>query len=329
MQVTFSNANLSSLYHTVTWTFGSYSNTVTTATGAASASYTIPLSWITAIPNSLSGTGTVTVYTYSGSTLIGSSPYSFTLNVPSSVVPSIGSITATRINNSVPSSWGMYVQNRSGVTLTANNASGAYGSTISSYKFSGGATSTQTGNTLTISPITSSGTLTYSVSVTDSRGRTSSAVSCSISVVAYTPPTLDSAVAFRCTSTGTSDEEGTYAGVRVEASYSNLSGKNSLTISCQYQKIGDSTWTTGQSSMTSGTTYVIGGGTLGTNYTYHVRFQLTDAFGTVEKIIDVTTTQYTIFFRKGGTGVGIGKACERDNALELNPNWNFYYGEED
>ena len=329
MTVNFSNNNLSSLSHKVTWSFGSNSNTVTTSTGAASASYTIPLSWINAIPSAVSGTGTVTVATYEGSSLIGSSSYSFTLNVPSSVVPSIESITATRVDNSVPSSWGIYVQNRSGVTLTANNAAGSYGSTISSYKFSGSTSSTQTGNTLTISPITLSGTQTFSVSVTDSRGRSSNAVSCSISVTAYTAPTVTSAVAFRCTSSGTSDEEGTYAGVRIGAAYSTMGGKNSQTVSCQYQKVGATSWIDGQNSMTLDTTYVIGNGVLDINYTYHVRFQLTDTFGTVEKIVDVSTTQYTMFFRKGGTGVGIGKACERDYAVEINPDWGFYYGNTD
>ena len=327
MTVNLSNANISSMYHKVTWSFGSYSNTVTTATGVTSASYTIPLTWINAIPNAVSGTGTVTVDAYSGSSYVGSKSYVFTLNVPSTVVPSIGSISATRINNAVPSSWGIYVQNRSGVTLTANNASGSYGSTISSYKFSGSVSSTQTTNTLTISPITLSGTQTFSVSVTDSRGRSSGTVSCSISVSEYTAPTVSSAVAFRCTSNGTSNEEGTYAGVRVEAIYSTLSGKNSQTVSCQYQQVGATTWTTGKSSMALGTTYVIGGGGLAINYTYHVRFQLTDAFGTVEKIVDVSTTQYTMFFRKGGTGVGIGKACEREYSFEINPEWSFYYGD--
>lgn len=329
MTVNFSNNNISSMYHKVTWSFGSYSNSVTTSVGATSASYTFPLSWINAIPSAVSGTGTVTVATYADSSLIGSNSYVFTLNVPSNVVPSIGSITATRVDNSVPSSWGIYVQNRSGVTLKANNASGSYGSTISSYKFSGSLSSTQTGDTLTVSPITLSGTQTFSVSVTDSRGRSSETVSCAISVVAYTAPTVTSAVAFRCTSSGTSDEEGTYAGVRIEATYSDQSGKNSLTVSCQYQKIGAASWTTGKSSMSLGTTYVIGAGGLAANYTYHVRFQLTDAFGTVEKIVDVSTTQYTIFFRKGGTGVGFGKACERDYAVEINPDWSFYYGNTD
>lgn len=36
-----------------------------------------------------------------------------------------------------------------------------------------------------------------------------------------------------------------------------------------------------------------------------------------------------MFFRRGGTGVGFGKACERDYAVEINPDWSFYYGDQD
>ena len=81
--------------------------------------------------------------------------------------------------------------------------------------------------------------------------------------------------------------------------------------------------------MTSGNTYVIGKGSLAANYTYQVRFELKDTFGTIEKVVDISTTQYTIFFKKGGSGVGIGKACERENAFEINPNWGVYYGDVD
>lgn len=60
----------SSFTHTVVFSFGSYSKT-TTGVGT-STSYTIPQSWLNAIPSATSGTAKVTVTTYSGSTKIGS-----------------------------------------------------------------------------------------------------------------------------------------------------------------------------------------------------------------------------------------------------------------
>lgn len=115
MTVTISNPNLASLSHNVTWALGPYSYTASVGTGVATTSILMPLDWLAAIPSALSGTGTVTVDTYSGGTYIGRNSYVFTLGVPASVVPSVSSITAARIDNSVPSTWGIYVQNRSGV----------------------------------------------------------------------------------------------------------------------------------------------------------------------------------------------------------------------
>ena len=45
--------------HKVTWKFGSYTATQSIAAGTAYASYTIPLSWLAAIPNATSGAATV------------------------------------------------------------------------------------------------------------------------------------------------------------------------------------------------------------------------------------------------------------------------------
>lgn len=81
--------------------------------------------------------------------------------------------------------------------------------------------------------------------------------------------------------------------------------------------------------MVSGTSYIVGGGNVNTAYSYQVRFVIADSFGSVEKIVNLSTTSYSIFIRDGGTGVGIGKVCEHENAFEINPNWSFMYGDKD
>ena len=128
----------SSYTHKVTWKFGSYTATQSIAAGTAYASYTIPLSWLAAIPNATSGAATVMLETIdtSGASL-GSYSYGFTITAPSSVVPTISSVSASPVNdNSVISSWGIYVYGKSKAKLTINGAAGAYGSTIRSYKAS-------------------------------------------------------------------------------------------------------------------------------------------------------------------------------------------------
>ena len=321
--VTFINPYLSNVYHVVDWRFGTKVKSTTTAVGASSTSYTIPLSWLTVIPSATSGTATVSVTTYaSGGLELGTDTYSFTITAPSSAVPTLSLATA-RINNSVPSSWGIYVQGQSGVTITAT-AAGYQGSTISSYTISGGATGTQSSNVFTISTIYSSGSITYTVKVTDSRGRTATA-STSISVVAYSAPAFSATDAFRCIANGTASDTGTYISAKATGTFSSVSSKNSMTLKVQYALSTSGAYSTAV-TLTNGTASIIGNGSIDINYSFKVKFTLSDQFNTIEKVLNVGTAAFTVFFRQGGNGVAIGKVSERANAVEINPDWDIYHG---
>ena len=321
--VTFINPYLSNVYHVVDWRFGTKVKSTTTAVGASSTSYTIPLSWLTVIPSATSGTATVSVTTYaSGGLELGTDTYSFTITAPSSAVPTL-SLAVARINNSVPSSWGIYVQGQSGVTITAT-AAGYQGSTISSYTISGGTTGTQSSNVFTISTIYSSGTITYTVKVTDSRGRTATA-STSISVVAYTAPAFSATDAFRCIANGTASDTGTYISAKATGTFSSVSNKNSMTLKVQYALSTSGAYSTAV-TLTNGTASIIGNGSIDINYSFKVKFTLSDQFNTIEKVLNVGTAAFTVFFRQGGNGVAIGKVSERANAVEINPDWDIYHG---
>ena len=321
--VTFINPYLSNVYHVVDWRFGTKVKSTTTAVGASSTSYTIPLSWLTVIPSATSGTATVSVTTYSyGGQELGTDTYSFTITAPSSAVPTL-SLAATRINNSVPSSWGIYVQGQSGVTITAT-AAGYQGSAISSYTISGGTTGTQSSNVFTISTIYSSGTITYTVKVTDSRGRTATA-STSISVVAYSAPAFSATDAFRCVAAGTASDTGTYISAKATGTFSSVSNKNSMTLKVQYALSTSGAYSTAV-TLTNGTASIIGNGSIDINYSFKVKFTLSDQFNTIEKVLNVGTAAFTVFFRQGGNGVAIGKVSERANAVEINPDWDIYHG---
>ena len=322
--VTFTNPYLNNVYHIVDWRFGSsLVHSARTNIGDSSVSYTIPLSWLTNIPNATSGTATVSVttYSYAGSEL-GTDTYSFTITAPSTAVPTI-SLTTARIDNSVPSSWGIYVQGQSGIKITAT-AAGYQGSTIASYTISGGATGTQTSNVFTISKIYTSGTVTYTVKVTDSRGRTATA-SVSISVVAYSAPAFSATDAFRCVAGGTASDTGTYISAKATGTYASVSSKNSMTLKVQYALSTSGAYSTAI-TLTNGTASIIGNGSIDINYSFKVKFTLSDAFNTIEKVLNVGTAAFTVFFRQGGNGVAIGKVSERANAVEINPDWDIYHG---
>ena len=80
-----------SFTHTVSWSFGSLSNQTSglarTSGIKYNVSWTPPISMMNQIPNATSGSGTVSVTTYNGSTAIGTKTVPFTLHQPSDSAP--------------------------------------------------------------------------------------------------------------------------------------------------------------------------------------------------------------------------------------------------
>ena len=319
-EVTISiNPAVDQFTHTLTYSFGSASGTITTKTSLLAVKWTPALTLANQVPNATSGTGTLTCQTYSGSTLIGTKSITITLKVPTSVVPTIGSFTATRVDNDVPSSWGIYVQNKSAVTLTISNAAGARGSTIKSYSITGG-TYSGSSSTLTTGVLVSSGSYTFTAKVTDSRGRTATKT-VSISVVAYSPPSFTGYSSYRSNSSGTASDTGTYIRGLVNYTYASCSSKNSVTRATYYKRSTATSWTNASKSFNSGTAFTFGGGNISTEYTYDVKYTLTDAFTTISVTDTVSTAAVLMDFLSGGKGIAIGKVAETENCLEVSQDW--------
>ena len=311
----------SSFTHTLKYAFGSTSGTIATKTTSTSVSWTPALTLANQIPNALTGTCTITCETYNGSTKIGSKTCTLTLTVPSSVKPTLTSLTATRVDGDVPSTWGIYVQTKSKVTLAITGAAGSYGSTISSYSITGGGFSS-TSSSFTTGFLNTSGTITFTATVTDSRGRVSAAKTVSITVQAYSPPSFTSYLSQRCTSGGTVNDEGTYVRGLVSFSYSTCSSKNTVTGSIQYKKSSATSWTSAGVAFSSGTAVVFGGGAISTETSYDIKYTLTDAFTSVSIQDIVSTAAVVMDFKAGGKGVAVGKVAENDNMFEVSEDWD-------
>ena len=295
----------SSFTHTLSYTFGSAKGTIITKTASTSVSWTPALTLANQIPSTTSGTCTITCDTYNGSTKIGTKTCTLTLTVPASVKPTISSLTASRIDGDVPSTWGIYVQSKSKATLTINGAVGSYGSTIKSYSISGGGYS-GTSSSLTTGFLNSSDTITLAATVTDSRGRTSAAATVSITVVAYSVPSFSSYNSQRCNSGGTISDDGTYIKATVSYSFASCSSKNTVTRSTYYRVAGTSTWTNASASFNSGTAFTFGSGKISTETSYEVKYELTDAFTTISITDIVSTASVVMDFKSGGKGLAIG-----------------------
>ncbi len=294
--------------HTVKWAFGSHSKS-TTGVGT-SASYTIPESWLDAIPNSTSGTGTVTVTTYSGDTKIGSASKSFTVKAASDIMPSFTGLTFTRVDGAVPSSWGIYVKSKSKVTVAITGAAGVYGSTIKSYSISGGGYS---GNksSLTTGFLNTAGTVTFTAKVTDSRGRTASKTA-SITVTDYEIPVISSLRAVRCTETGVADDGGAYITLTAKFSGASCGGHNTLSGAYTVKQAGGTA--SDETSLMSGQEVIFAASP---ESSFTITVTVRDAFTTVAKSVMVSSAKFIMDFKAGGTGVALGKVAEESDCTDL------------
>ena len=311
----------SSFTHTLTYAFGNTTGTIATKTSAVSVAWTPLATLATEIPNSTTGTCTLTCYTYNGSTLVGTTTATVTLTVPASVKPTISSLTATRVNGDVPSGWGIYVQTKSKVTLSINGAAGASGSTIASYSISGGGLSS-TQSSVTSGFLNTSGSITFTGKVCDSRGRWSDEKTVTINVIAYSPPQFVSYSTARCTSSGTLSANGKYGKGNVTFNYWSCSSKNTVTTSVAYKRTTASSYTDASKTFTSGTAFVFGGGNINTDYTYDIRYTVTDAFNTVTVVDRLSTAAVLMDFKAGGTGLAIGKVSETNKCFEVADSWD-------
>lgn len=318
-----------SFYYKLKFSIGSWSNTTSAIHPNQTSSYTytgytIPLEAANQVPNSTTGTMTVTLYSYSNSacsTQIGSaSSKTFTITIPSSVKPTISSVTATIDNsaNSVVNSWGLAVVGYTKVKVEAA-ASGSYSSTISSFTISGGYSTTRSGTSLSYTggKITSSGSKTFSVTCKDSRGRTSSAVSSSaITFYAYAKPSISKFSVAR------NAGDSTKVTVNANWSFSSVNGKNSTTATLYYKKSNTSSWS--KYGTIARNTDIVLTTAFEDISSYNFKIVVTDALSqSAQEESFISTLEVLLDFRAGGKGLGIGKICESDS-MEVSLDAKFF-----
>ena len=220
-----------SFTHTVVFAFGGVS---TTQTGiGTSASYTPPTTWLQQIPNSLSGRGKVTVTTKSGSTTVGTSTQYFYLKPPAyTPTCTISTITGHNLwNGSGFGSSGVAVQGFSYGSYTVSGSSSYYAK-IRDYTSSVGG-DIYTTSSVETNTFTSSGNITASGTVTDTRGFTSAVATSEngLDVYAYSLPNISSIQFYRCDENGNASTSGVYVTARVVGSWAVLDNSNSATLS--------------------------------------------------------------------------------------------------
>lgn len=323
------NRKNSGFKHTVKYNFGALSGTIATNVDT-SVSWTPPLNLATAMPNKTSDWGNITVETYSGSSKIGSATCRLTLNVPDSVKPTLGSITLTDSNATVKNllnTANTFAQVMSNIQVTFNNASGAYGSTISSYRAEivGKNQSTNSNNGF-LGMMNFNGTVTIRATVTDSRGRTSNAVDVKVTVINYFTPQIS----FTLQRSGSSSTTLTVTrNARIAPLTVGGKQKNKMIISFKYKEHSATNYTTDTGSA-GGTWTTIDNltnsranlaATFSTLKTYDIIGKIEDAFTSYEFLATVGTEKFPIAIRPDR--VGFGKTPENANAVDSD--WVFKY----
>lgn len=290
----------------------------------ASYEWTVPLSLMSKIPNATKTTITFTLYTFSGSTNIGYSTVSFTVNVPSTVKPSCSiqvldaTDTKDKYGNLVKGLSKLYVKTTpttaygSGIKTYYTKVTITYANGSSFYKDYYGAE-------ITTPVLWGAGTVKVETTVTDNRGRKSSVASASFPVLDYSPPTVTSLVVHRCNEDGVENDQGEYCEVRFSAVITALNNKNSATY--VLSQTNNTTGETRQNTLTSlsgnysvsNYAYIFGADS-GSSYT--VTITATDDIQSVPLGTTVSTAFTLYNCHKNGTGWAFGKVAEEENTLE-------------
>ena len=245
-------------------------------------------------------------------------------NIATSVKPTISDFTVSVNSGGL---GGYFVQGKSTAKLTCTATMGN-GATVSSYSFSGPNVSvSSTNNTAISSTIISSGTLTYKVTVTDSRGRTASTEK-QIYVYPYTKPSFKSSMVNRSNATGALDGAGTYASYTIEGVYSSVGGKNTRTVTVAHSSNGGQTYsaeTTIQTATDLNATKsgVYGSGALSATTSYTIRFTIKDGYGATDTaILSLSTVSRAINIKPDNTGIAFGKIAEGSG---IETSWNLTF----
>lgn len=292
------------------------------------------------LPAAKKGTLRFTLRTYSDSgytTQIGNMvSKDISLTIPTSVVPTLGSITLDPVNitTSDGTSRNLLVQEKNKIKVSISESKAGSGSDIKSYTFavlSGSttiATTTTTSTSATFGPFSQTGTLKFRVTVTDNRTRSTnnSGSEPTVTCQAYDAPYFSSFIAYRCNSSGAADDNGTYIKYSLKVGFSPVDSTNNSTVKIYYKNSTDSNWIAADNALTSSDTTSVDEIikdndtpiAFDANSTYLIYATITDNYGG-----SVNSSQITIFgasrifnIRSNGTGIAFGKMAESDNLLE-------------
>lgn len=311
-----------SFKHTVRYSWAGKSGTIASNVDT-STTWSIPIDFANDIPNSASGTGTIFVDTYSGSTKTGTQSTTFTASVPANVKPTFSGVTLSDLNGAAQnliSNSDTFIQVISNIKVAFNGAKGTYGSSITGYRAEiVGKNQATNSNGGSLGIMNYNGTIKIRASVSDSRGRWSDAREVSVTVLEYFAPALSFSIARTgsTSSTLTVTRNAKIAPLTVSGSQ-----KNTMALTFKVARLGTDAFTVdnGQAAGTwsSISSLVNSQANLAGNYlanqSWVVIGILEDKFTRTEFMVNVATE--SVVFSYDRSGVGVNKIRER-GALDV------------
>lgn len=279
--------------HKVSYWFGNKKGTI--ATGVVdNCSWTPPTSLLDQIPNASTGSGTISVETYSGSTKIGETKScGFTLHLPNNSEPTIGTITLTEQHAGVKAKNANVTVQQISKKLVSVPVSAKYSASIKTVTCDGVTLSNNNGTYTGYISNKSNGT--YKVTVTDSRGLQSSNAA-EQTFYEYDKPFITATLKRESETSA----EGTLS---VSGSYSTIL---SNTLSMTIQRNDSSSPTTVLPSLSNGNiSYSKSYTDLNYVQNFTIKVKVTDGFGeSVEATAVLGVGQYALWMGKYNVKVG-------------------------
>ena len=278
------NRASSSITHTLSYTFEGLEGTIETKTSDTSVVWLIPTTFYERIPNSKSGTVTITCDTYNGSTKIGTKTCTFTATAKE--VSSKPTLSPTVVDNN-STTIALTGDNTKFIKYYSNAAVGTgaearNSATLASQKITCGSKSISSGSG-TINKVEGG---TFKFSATDSRGYTTSQT---------VLKTLINYVKLTCSMNASAASTSGVAELKISGNYWNGNfgaTHNTLTVQYRYKKQGgiysdwtDSSASVNKSNHTYSTTVTISGLNYLNAYTFQAR--------AIDKLATVKSTEQT------------------------------------
>lgn len=303
------------------------------------AEFVVPTAWMAALPNSSSGTLTITLDTLDNGQSVGTRDYTITVTVPEALKPTMSNVSYTVVNPSTLTGNEILT----GVTrlqFTIGTLTGSTGASIASIRYAGWGDAMTVNKPASTSGITQlstvvqqTGALELRITATDTRGRTVSTVLMTAPATPYDPPSFTSVSYLRCAPDGTPLERGSTAKVRAafKCDTTAIAG-NTVSGTVSMRQDGASQWLIKDVTLANNAEMIFDTLTLDTMLSYEIVFAIKDNVMSAQRVVRLPALQYMLHFSNNGRSIGIGQVAaelaETDNGrLTVNPDWTVAFGQ--